>query len=101
MNIRLEQKMVLNFFISINSIRSRFADESGRKKLYQSADIVILLVNKAMQGTYGICEYNLFGNDIGRDYRLAVLKASYGKKQFFAFSYNIFLNCRNSIVNSA
>ena len=82
--------MVLIFLVSINSVRSLFADESGRKKLYQSADMVILLVNEAMKGTYGMCKYNLFGQDIDRDYRLEVLKASYGKKQFFTFSYNIF-----------
>ena len=80
------------FLISVNSIRSQFADDSGRKKLYQSADIVILLVNKAMKGTYGMCKYNLFGHDIDGDYRLAVLKASYGKKRYLNCSYNIFLN---------
>ena len=74
--------MVLIFLISINNVRSLFADESGRKKLYQSADMVILLVNKAMKGTYGMCKYNLFGQDIDGDYRLVVLKASYGKKKF-------------------
>ena len=77
--------MLLIFLISINSTRKHFADESGRKKLYQSADIVILLVNKAMKGTYGICEYNFFGQDMDRDYRLAALKASYGKKRFCQF----------------
>ena len=82
--------MLLVFLISIHSTRSLFADESGRKKLYQSADIAVLLVNKAMKGTYGMCKYNLFGQDIDGDYRLKVLKASYGKKQFFTFSYNIF-----------
>ena len=85
--------MVLIFLISLNSVRSQFADESGRKKLYQSADIAILFVNEAMNGTFGICE-NLFPNnlfpDIDGDYRFAVLKASYGKKQIFNISYNIY-----------
>ena len=85
--------MVLIFLISINSVRSLCADKSGRKKLYQSADIAILLVKEAMQGTYGICK-TLFDRyqypDIDGDYRLGVLKASYGKKQIFNFSYNIY-----------
>ena len=76
--------MVLIFLISLNSVSSQFPEESGRMKLYQSADIAILLVNEAMNGTFGICE-NLFGHD----YRFAVLKASYGKKQIFNISYNI------------
>ena len=89
--------MVLIFLISLNSVRNwtiNDADKSGRKKLYQSADIAILLVKEAMQGTYGICK-TLFDRyqypDIDGDYRLGVLKASYGKKQIFNFSYNVYM----------
>ena len=85
------------FHNHINSMKTIFGDdEAGRERLYQSADVVILMVNYALISDhlgngknsgmlYGRCTSSLYGPEVKGDHRFVVLASTYGKKQVFSF----------------
>ena len=68
------------------SVKTLFGDsEEGRLRLYQTADVVILLLNNKMKDTYGICTSHLHEPEgTQKEYRFAVLKASYSELKMFS-----------------
>ena len=71
--------MLLMFFF--NSVRTVFGDsEEGRTKLYQSADVVLLLLNNGMKGAAGVCTTWLHAPEgTQKSYRFATFVASYSE----------------------
>ena len=70
----------INVFI-FNSVRTVFGDsEEGRTRLYQSADVVLLLLNNGMKGAAGVCTNWLHAPEgTQKSYRFATFVASYSK----------------------
>ena len=63
------------------SVRTVFGDsEEGRTRLYQSADVVLLLLNNGMKGAAGVCTNWLRAPEgTQKSYRFATFVASYSK----------------------
>ena len=64
------------------SVKTAFGDsEAGRTRLYQSADVVLLLLNNGMSDASGVCNSYLHAPEgTQKEYRFAVFVASYCKK---------------------
>ena len=64
-----------------NSVRTVFGDsEEGRTRLYQSADVVLLLLNNGMKGAAGVCTTWLHAPEgTQKSYRFATFVASYSE----------------------
>ena len=62
-------------------MRTVFGDsEEGRTRLYQSADVVLLLLNNGMKDAAGICTDGLHAPEgTQKSYRFATFVASYSK----------------------
>ena len=73
--------MILISRLSLYSVKTLFGDsEEGRLRLYQTADVVLFLLNNKMKDTYGICTSHLHEPEgTQKEYRFAVLQASYGE----------------------
>ena len=63
------------------SVRTVFGDtEEGRLRLYQTADVVLLLLNHGMKGAAGICFSSLNAPEGSqKKYPFATFVASYSK----------------------
>ena len=70
------------FFLFADSIKVVFGDsQEGRTRLYQSADVVLLLLNNKMKDAAGMCFSALHEPEgTQKEYRFAVLVASYSKE---------------------
>ena len=69
-----------------HSMQTVFGDsEDGKRRLYQTADVVLLLINYGMKGepsgiTWGVCQrWFRAPGDSQRTSRIAILTGSYGK----------------------
>ena len=66
---------------SIPSVIAKFGDSvAGRTKLYQTADVVLLLLNHGMTDASGKCTYLPDPEDKQKEYRFALFSASYSKQ---------------------
>ena len=54
--------------------------------MYQTADVVILLLNHGMKGAAGECKTSIYGWDKG-DYRMAIFTASYSKNRSCSITF--------------
>ena len=65
----------------LDSMKVVFGDsEEGRTRLYQSADVVLLLLNNGMSDAAGVCNSYLHASEgTQKEYRFAVFVASYSK----------------------
>ena len=63
------------------SVKTLFGDsEEGRLRLYQTADVVLLLLNNGMNDASGVCNSYLHEPEgTQKEYRFAVFVAAYSK----------------------
>ena len=79
--------------MDLKSVKVAFGDsEAGRTRLYQTADVVLLLLNNGMKDAYGVCNSNLHAPEgTQKEYRFAVFAASYCKIFREYLSYNLMI----------
>ena len=78
--------MSFEYFLSfVISVKTVFGDsEEGRLRLYQTADVVLLLLNNGMKDASGMCTSSLHEPEgTQKEYRFAVFVASYSKTLFY------------------
>ena len=74
-----------------DDLKKVFGDsEAGRTRLYQSADVILLLLNNGMKGAAGVCNGYLHEPEgTQKEYRAAVFVASYCKKPEHYLDYRL------------
>ena len=62
---------------------TKFGDsKEGRTKLYQTADVVLILLNHGMTDASGKCTYLPDPENKQKEYRFVLFVASYSKQSF-------------------
>ena len=72
---------------SLISVVNLFGDsEEGRRRLYQTSDVVLLLLNNEMEDSSGVCYSHLHAPEGSqKEYRFAVFVAPYSKIALYSF----------------
>ena len=68
-------------YLLIHSVKTLFGDsEEGRLRLYQTADVVLFLLNNGMNDASGVCNSYLHEPEgTQKEYRFAVFVAAYSE----------------------
>ena len=98
---------IVNYFVhricnSLISAVNLFGDsEEGRRRLYQTADVVLLLLNNEMADTSGVCYLSIHEPEGSQnEYRLVVLPSPYSKTVILVLKeFTLATSVKPKIVN--